>query len=625
MPYGYNGKILHVNLTKGTHEVEEPGELFYRTYVGGSSLAAYYLLKYLKPETDPLSPDNILVFAVSVLTGAPISGYSRYTVAAKSPLTGAYGEAEAGGYFGPEMKFAGYDAIVITGKAEKPTYLYIKDGEVEIRSAESLWGLDNWETLEKIREETGEKRVRVASIGPAGEKQVLFAHVQNNMEHHNGRTGMGAVMGSKNLKAVAARGKAKYEYADSDRVKELAREQNERIKNHPTCQALGKFGTPALVAGLNKAGILPTRNFNEGVFEDVDKIAADAYHKEIFHGPSSCFACAVGCKRQIALDDDKYPLDPRWGGPEYEAMGSIGSLVGNASLPALGRANQLCNLLGMDVISAGVTVAFAMECFENGLITEKDTGGRSLKFGDSDALVWLIEEFVKQENIGKLLAQGTKRAAEKIGHGAQKFAMQIKGQEMPVHDGRGKTGVGLGFAVSPTGADHIETPHDPNFMGEAVAKLAPVGLHDPVIPLEMNPQKVRFFYIGQQTWGLNNCYGICNFTSVPAHALTFQALVDSITAITGWESSVYEIMKVTERSNNMMRVFNIREGFSAKDDRVVDRWFEEFKTGPLAGKRMDPGEFEEMKELYYEMCGWDRYGNPTRGKLVELNLEWLIG
>ncbi len=624
MPHGYNGKILHVNLSDASWEIEEPDENWYRTYVGGSALAAYYLLKQLKPGVDPLSPGNVLVFACSAVTGAPLSGYSRYSVAAKSPLTGAFGRTEAGGYFGPELKFAGFDAVVLTGRSPKPVYLYLNDGEVEIRDAADVWGKDNWQTLESIREETGEKMVRVASIGPAGERMVPYACVQNDMEHYNGRTGMGAVMGSKNLKAVAARGRQKMSMADSDNVKAIRQWHNDRIKSHPPNVGLSKFGTTVLVKALNDTGILTTHNFRDGVFDGADKINHETYHDTIFDSSGTCYSCAVKCKRRVALDDAIYPLDKRFGGAEYETLAALGSLCDVANLPAVARGNQLCNLMGLDTISTGVVVAFAFECFEHGILTEKDTGGRALNWGDGDAMIWLIEEIAHRRGIGEILSQGVKKAAETIGRGAEEYAFHIKGQELPLHDGRGKTGMGMGYALSPTGAEHVETPHDVAFQGDGVAKLHPLGVFDPVKPLETNAEKVRFFSNGQKAWQINNCYGICNFCSVPIHAMTFEKLVESIRAITGWDTSLHDMLKVSERGTVMARVFNNREGFKPEDDRVIRRWHEPMPEGPLKGQAIDQKEFRDAIDLYYEISGWDRDGRPTRGKLVELNLEWLI-
>ncbi|MDJ0781861.1 MAG: aldehyde ferredoxin oxidoreductase family protein [Desulfosarcinaceae bacterium] len=623
MPYGYNGKILHVNLSESTWEVETPSEAWYRTYMGGSAFASYYLLKYLAPETDPLSADNVLVFACSVVCGAPISGFNRYTLAAKSPLTGGFGESEAGGYWAPELKFAGFDAVVIRGRAPKPVYLWIQEGAVEIRDAASVWGMDNWETLEHLRQELGDKRIRVASIGPAGEQLVPFACVQNDLEHFNGRTGMGAVMGSKNLKAVAVRGRQKMEMADPDAVKEIAQWHSKRVKSHPPNVGLTKFGTPGLVEGVNGAGFLPTRNFKTGVFEGAQKLAAPTYHDTIFHSTGTCWACTVRCKRRVELADGPYPLDKRFGGPEYEALAALGSMLAVDDLPAVARGNQLCNLLGMDVISVGGVIAFAMECYEKGILTAEDTGGRSLAFGDAAAMLWLIEEIAHRRGIGEILAKGVKRAAETIGKGADRYAFHIKGNELAFHDGRGKTGMALGFALSATGADHIETPHDVAFQGEGVSKLFPLGLLDPVDPLETDDAKVRFFFLGQKAWGINNLLGLCNFCSVPIHAMTFPRLVAAVSAITGWETSLFEILQGAERSLVMARVFNNREGFTPKDDRLIRRWHEEMPSGPLQGRRITPETLEAAKALFYEMSGWDAQGRPKRAKLVELNLGWL--
>ena len=458
MPFGYNGKILHVDLTQGTWRIEEPDEKWYRTYMGGSNFISYYLLKELPAGIDPLSAENILVFACSVVTGAPLSGFNRYTVGAKSPLTGGFAETEAGGYWGPEFKFAGFDALIVHGRAAKPVYLWIKDGAVEIRDAAGLWGLDNWQTLERLEAELEDTRIRVVSIGPAGERLVRYACLQNDLEHYNGRTGMGAVMGSKNLKAVAVRGTQKLQMADPDKVKEIARWHNERIKTHPPNVGLTKFGTSGLVKGINDGGFLPTRNFKEGVFEGAEKLAAPAYHETIFHSNSTCWACAVRCKRRVELAHDKYPLDRRFGGAEYEALAALGSMLAIDNLPAVARGNQICNLQGIDVVSTGAVIAFAMECFENGILTEADTGGRTLRYGDADAMIWLIEQIANRSGLGDVLAEGVKRASDKIGRGSEKFALHIKGQELAFHDGRGKTGMAMGFALSHRCGSHRNPP-----------------------------------------------------------------------------------------------------------------------------------------------------------------------
>jgi aldehyde:ferredoxin oxidoreductase len=623
MPHGYNGKILAVNLSDETIEVREPDERWYRTYFGGSGIIGKILCDEVAADVDPLGPDNVLVFACSVVTGAPLAGFNRYAIGAKSPLTGGFARTEAAGFWGPELKFAGFDALIIRGKAARPVYLWINDGEAQIRDAAGLWGLDNWQTLEQLKAEVAEPKARVVSIGPAGENLVSYACVQTDLEHFNGRTGMGAVMGAKNLKAIGVRGTGKLSLADPDKVREIGKWHRERIKTHPPNIGLHKVGTPGLVKGVNDAGFFPTRNFQQGQFEGAEKLAADAYHDTIFDSRGTCFQCTVACKRRVALDDETYPLDKRFGGPEYESIAAFGSMLAIDDLPAVAYANQRCNLLGLDTISTGGVIAFAMECFENGIITTDDTGGKSLAFGDAEALTWLVEEIAAKRGLGEVLAMGVKQAAAKIGNGAERYAFHIKGQELGLHDGRGKSGMGLGFALGPTGGDHIETPHDVAFQGEGISKLNPMGLLDPIDPVKMDGAKVRFFYVGQKAWGINNLLGLCNFCSVPIHAMTFTRLVEAVQAITGWETSLYEIVDGVERANVLARVFNNRCGFTPDDDTLIRRWFEKMADGPLKGVRFEPDQFRQWVNLYYEMSGWDSDGRPTRGKLVQLGLDWL--
>lgn len=625
MPYGYNGRILHVNLSRGHWEVEEPSEVWYRTYLGGGAMASYYLLKELKQGVNPLSEENLLVFTSNVVSGAPISGFSRYTVAARSPLTGAYGESEAGGWWGPELKFAGYDGVVVRGRASTPVYLWIHDADVEVRDGTSLWGLDNGAARERILGELGDPRIRITSIGPAGERQVRFANVINELRHANGRTGMGAVMGSKNLKAIAVRGKGRMTFSDPDRVKEISQWHNARICTHKPNVQFHQYGTSGLLDGLNRSGILPTRNFREGVFEGAEKINGPAMNETILQRRESCYACAVRCKRVVACNDP-YQVDPNFGGPEYETLASLGSLCAIDDLPAIAKGHELCNRLGLDTISTGALIAFAMECYEKGILTEADTGRRSLRFGDADAMLWLLEEIGHRRGLGDILAEGVRRAAEEIGRGAEEFAFHIKGQEAPMHDPRGKTGVGLGFAVSPAGADHIEAPHETPFqtIGPLFDQLTPLGILEPIDAFSLGPDKVRAFAILQRVWSLYNSLGVCNFVAAPLFALTFSRLVEAVEAITGWQTSLWELLRVGERAIVMARMFNIREGIGPEEDRLFRRLYEPLPEGPMAGKRIDPEAFQEAVGLYYEAMGWDALGRPTRGKLTELGLEWLM-
>jgi len=624
MPFGYNGKILHVDLTAGSWTVEEPAESWYRTYLGGSALASFYLLRELKPGIDPLSPDNVLVFSLSVLTGAPISGFSRYTVAAKSPLTHGFGEAEAGGYFGPELKFAGFDAIVFKGRCASPVYLWVHNGEVELKEASHLWGLDNGQTRQKILQELGQPKARVASIGQAGENLVPFANVINELRHANGRSGMGAVMGSKNLKAVVARGEpANLKMADPDQIKELARWHNKRIAEHAPNVNLSKLGTPMFVSALNGAGILPTRNFSSGVFEGAEKISAQALGETLLKGRGTCYRCVVGCKREVAHQPDQasdLAVDPAYGGPEYETLAAFGSNCGVDDLVAVAKAHELCNRYGLDTISTGGVIAFAMECFETGVLTEAN--GPAVKFGDARGMLALVEDIAHRRGLGAVLAKGVKAAAGEIGPKAKEYAFTIKGQEIPFHDPRGKTGVGLSYAVSPTGADHIEAPHEVTFQGGAVSLVQPLGVMEPPQPLLLDDNKVVYFKQGQLTWSMNNTLGICNFTVAPLFALSYTRLIQAVAAVTGWETSLHELLRAAERSVVMARLFNNREGFGTKDDRLFRRLHEPLPEGPLAGQAIDREELGKALELYYQLMDWDPQGRPERAKLVDLGLTW---
>ena len=627
MPKAYNGKILRADLTTGHIHVEEPSEVVYRTYFGGGGLSSYYLLKELKPSVDPLGPENILIFASTACTGIPISGWVRFTVAAKSPLTGGYGEAEAGGFFGPELKFAGFDAVIIKGKSPRPCYLWIRDGQAEIRSADAIWGLETGPAQERIRQEVGEPRARVAQCGPAGEKMVRYACVLNELKHANGRTGMGAVMGSKNVRAIAAKGSQRLEVHDPEKMKELAKLQSELIASWGPSKVMRNLGTPNLILPLNTAGILPTKNFHTGVFEGAENICGEKMRETILKAEEGCYACAVRCKRAVEVTSGPYTTSPEYGGPEYETLGSLGSLLCIGDLTAVSKGNELCNRYGLDTISAGVAIALAMECYENGILTKADTGGLDFRFGNTEAMIQGIHWIAKREKgLGDLLAEGVKRAAQKIGKGAEKFAMEIKGQELPMHDPRGKTGQGLSYALSPTGADHVEAPHDTPFAqpGPMLGKIAPLGLLEPVPGRENGPRKVRNFIYLQYLWSMFNSVGICNFTAGPVWSLPLNKWSEVVYAATGWETSLFELCKLGERTVTMARVFNLREGFGRKDDTLPDRIFEALEGGALAGKGIDRKEFDEMLTLYYEAMGWDpKEGVPTRGKLAELNLHWL--
>ena len=628
MGYGSTGRLLRVDLTRGIVSVEEFDEAFYRLYPGGKALAGYLLLREIEPGADPLGPDNVLVLVNGLLTGAPISTATRFTASARSPLTGAYGESEAGGFWGPELKMAGYEGIIVTGRAEHPVYIAIKDDQVEIRDARHLWGQEPEQAQAIMREEMSDRLVRVLQIGAGGENTVHFAALINDLRHFNGRTGMGAVMGSKNLKGIAVRGSHKFlDYAhDPAAVSELGRRLPKRVKEQPQSYELQYRGTPGLVAGLNAGGILPTRNFHQGAFEGVDNIKWEVYEKELLTARRSCYACAVRCKREVSVND-RYQVTDAYGGPEYETISGFGSNCGIDDLQAIAKANELCGRYTLDAISTSSVVAFAMECYEHGLIGPQDTGGLELRFGDAPVMLKLVEMIAHRQGIGNLLADGVRRAAEAIGGDARTFAMHVKGQELPMHDPRGKTGQALSFAVSPTGADHIEAPHDPFYTGlnpSGDDPLSITGMLEPTDPLDMSPKKVELFYHGQLVWSLYNCIGMCNFAGVPLGPVPLEVLLEHVCAVTGWNTSLFELFKVAERSSVMARIFNYREGFTKDDDYLPEILHQPLENGKLKGHKIDKEKFKEFLTTYYEAMGWNaQTGYPTRGKLAQLDLLWV--
>jgi aldehyde:ferredoxin oxidoreductase len=612
MAYGYNGKILRVNLPNKEISTEELDDNFYRRYMGGRGFIGYYLLKELKPKIDPLGPDNKLIFATGVITGGRIGGSGRNSVGAKSPLTNGYGEAEAGGFWGPELKRTGYDGIIFEGKSEKPVYLWIGSEGPELRDASHLWGKTTLETESAIREELSDKLIKTALIGPAGEKLVRFACILNDITHSYGRTGMGAVMGSKNLKGVAVRGKRPPVVADSAKIKEITRWLNENYS-----RGFQDTGTAGGVMGLNESGGLPTRNFRDPSFEGAEAISGQTMRDTILIGRDTCYGCPIRCKRVVKVDEP-YKVDPAYGGPEYETVASLGSNCGIDNLAAIAKGNEICAAYSLDTIGTGTTIGFAMECFENGILTKKDTDGIELRFGNADAMVKIVEMIAKREGIGDVLAEGCMRAAEKIGKGASEFAMHVKGQEFPMHEPRYKLGMGMGYAISPTGADHMQSIHDGG-SGKHPGGLLRLGVLEGLPANDLSPGKVRMF-VYQQHWNsFNNCAGLCVFLPY-----SYNQRAEIIQAITGWDVTTWELMKVGERGTTMARAFNMRAGFTRADDKFPKRMHEAFTSGPIAGVAVGEDRLEEAISVYYDMMGWDREtGVPTRGRLQELDIEWV--
>ncbi len=616
MPKGYNGRILRVDLTDLRITVEEPQERWYRAYLGGMGAIAYHLLREVPAESDPFDPENLLVMAPGVVTGASFSGSGRNAVGGKSPLTGGFGEADAGGYWGAELKHAGFDALIFKGASDEPLWLWVSDGEAELRDASKLWGLEVAECEERMREEVGEARAKTALIGPAGERLSRLACVINDLNHVAGRCGLGAIMGSKRLKGVAVRGHSPPEMADPERVRGLAKLLVSRIETE--AKGFSEYGTGAAMDAGAATGNLPTRNFRDGGFEPAAEIDAIAIKNRYRVGMETCYACAVRCKKVVELDEP-YRVEARYGGPEYETLAALGSDCGVSDLAAICKGNELCQRYGLDTIGTGCTIAFAMECYENGIITFEMTGGLDLRFGNAEAMVEVVEKMGRREGIGDLLAEGTKRAADRLGGGAEAYAIQVKGQEVPMHEPRLKKALGLGYSVSPTGADHCHNIHDTIMAGRSVEKLRPLGILEEVPVESFGPEKVRMYKYQMEMRILANCLSICQFPP-----WTFTEYADLVQAVTGWDVTIFELAKVAQRALNLARVFNLREGFTASDDWLHPRFFRPQTSGALSKTSVDPSELKSAISTYYEMMGWDRDGVPLRGTLHELGISWAV-
>ena len=645
--YGYAGKILRVDLTDETVEIEEPPEEFYRTYLGGSALGLHYLLEHTPAGSDPLGPENTLTFALSGTVGAPISGQSRCTVVAKSPLTDAVGDSQAGGFWPAELKFAGFDAIVVRGASSRPVYLWIKDGEGELRDASHLWGKTTTEVDALLEEELGDSRIQVAQCGPAGEKLVRFAAIINMANRAHGRGGMGAVIGSKRLKAIVVRGGKKHlPMADPEALRELMLVARTALADDPDVAGLARYGTADILESQELAGGLPSRNWQSGSM-GLDRATAisgpalfDGYLRgaaagtQLKDGRDTCYSCAVRCKRVAETEWAGHRITPDSGGPEYETISVFGSYCDVDDLGAVSYANQLCNEHGVDTISAGATMAFAIECFERGLLTTEDTGGIELRWGDAKAMIAMLEKTLTREGLGDTLAEGSFRAAASIGKGADHYFIGTKKQEMPAHMPHVKRSLALIYAVNPFGADHQSSEHDPGYEAEVfdaqpekyAKRMRDIGLVDPQPADVLNAEKVRFALRSQYAYSAMDTANVCQFVFGPAwELLGMEELALMTKAVTGWDLSVGDLMIYGACRLNMLRAFNAREGLTRDDDALPRRFFDEpLQGGASDGVVIDEAEFNAALEEYYRQAGWDpETGNPTRETLERLDLGWV--
>jgi len=611
--YGWTGKILRVDLANQRSSVED---LDYKTatdYIGGLGLGVKYLYDEIDPAVDPLSPKNKLIFATGPLTGTGAPSSGRYMVVTKSPLTGAIANSGASGEWAMQLKYAGYDMIILEGKASQPVYLYIDDDRVTFGDAAFLWGKNCLETEEALIAATAPD-VHVASIGPAGEKLVRFACVMNDKGRAAGRSGVGAVMGSKNLKAIAVRGTGGVKVADPDRFYKAVESAYETL-NTPTVDWFHGVGTPGVLDLVQSFGSLPTRNFSTGVFEDYEKLSGDVLASKYSvrdHMGLGCPACPIACGRVSKVTTPEFAGVGE--GPEYETIGMFGSNCGVSDFDAVCKANFICNEMGMDTISAGNSIACAMEMFERGLIPQEDIGF-PLTFGDGSAMVKLTEMMAKREGFGDLLAEGSYRMAEH--YGTTEYFMGVKKQEFPAYDGRGLQGMGLGYATQPRGACHIRgEAQDLDLYGVVVWRITKDRGIDKVDPLRYDDKPLLAKEVQDWFCMIDSC-GLCNFIFF-LHVDEDQTL-DLLEAGTGINMGGYEGFKRTgERIFNIQTLFNRRAGLTAADDTLPKRMLKEpMPSGPAKGMVVH---LADMLPPYYELRGWDAEGNLTPDKAAELGL-----
>ncbi len=638
MLHGFTGNILHVDLTNRTLEIENPDEEFYRHYPGGSLLGLYYLWHNTPAHADPLSPANTLTFALSAPTGLPVSGQSRCTVTCKSPSSGGVADSQAGGFWPAELKYAGFDAIVITGASDTPVYLWLHDGEAELRDASHLWGKPTLEVDTILQDEIGDQRIEIAQIGPAGEKLANFAAIMNMSNRAWGRTGVGAVMGSKKLKAIVVRGTQKVNPADKKAVTELSKQG---AKGFPGSgmENFGRYGTAGAVIGQQNGGGLPTRNWDAGVMENAEAISGERLYDELLRGAEegkqdkdgrdTCYACIVRCKRVVESEYKNNRLRHEYGGPEYESIATFGSYCGIDDLHAVTYANQLCNEYGVDTISCGATIAWAMECFENEVINLEETDGIELRYGNAEAMLAMLKKTLNREGFGDILANGSAKAADLLGKGHE-FLLTVKGQELPAHMPHVKRSLGVIYAANPFGADHQSSEHDPMYSEKAYERFYKqrfdqIGLHTPQHPKAMNAEKIAFALKTQYNYSAADTISVCQFVFGPSWQMYGpQEMADLMRAATGWDVDVDEIQAIGRRRLNLMRAFNAREGLNRDQDTLPKKLFKKaLEGGRTDGAILENEELQDGLAMYYEQAGWDpASGTPTRATLEEVGLNW---
>lgn len=623
MNRGYFDRILIVDLTTGESEIFSPGEEFFRSHLGGGGIGAWFLLKETGPDTDPLSADNVLVVAPGVATGAAVSGVSRCAATSLSPLTNMAVDSQAGGSIGPMIKRAGYDAIVVKGRATRLSFLVVDGNGASIENAEGHAGKTVIEVHRALVVEHGEKGTSVIQCGPAGERMVRFANIIAGTCDAFGRGGLGAVMGSKNLRAIVVKGSTDPSFADPNGMKILAKSGASRLPGSGFPETLKKFGTPGVVKFQAEAGNFATHNYSRGWHPEYLKLHGETYEPSMAAGSATCFACVVGCRKRVKIGGH-YPVSDGLGGPEFETLGMLGANLDIIDPAVVAAANELCNNLGLDTITMGSVAGYVFECIEEGMITTEQAGGFARGFGNPDALLGLVRATAAREGIGDLCADGFGALVSYFGERTRPFAVQVKGAGLPVHMPQVKPSLALMYAVCPTGPDHMSSEHDWLLASgsEASRGLAITGQEDsPSTSLN----KVRMTAYSQIFYSLLDSLSLCMFVWGPGSLYPYRELEDLVAFATGWQVTLWELMKVGERRVNMFRLINARRGFGREQDNLPDRLFVPLPDGPSDGRHVGREDFERMKDEYYSIMGWDREtGNPGEGKLRELGLEWAL-
>jgi len=615
MAYGFWGKLLDVDLRNGEINERHVPEQDFRDYLGGSGLAAKILYEELRPDCDPLAPESPLIVMAGLLTGTMVPCACRTVVCARSPLSGIWNESTAGGYWGANLRFAGYDGIIFRNRSERPVYLWVSDQGVELRDATAVWGKDTAQTDDLLRQETN-PRAKVAAIGPAGERQVRYASVtyEGTLARASGRGGIGAVMGSKNLKAVVAYGKKRIDIKDQEQLRRLLKEDIPVLKKGAA--GLTAYGTAGGVEAVEATGDLPIKNWQLGSYkEEAHRVAGQTVLPTYLDAHHSCHACPIRCSKTIRITEGPYS-GVSGHQPEYETLAGFGANCLNDNWEVIAAANEKCNRYGLDTISTSAAVAFAMEAYENGTITREDTGGLEITWGSAEAILKTVDLIAQREGLGDVLAEGTRRAAQKLGGMAPEFVIDAKGMELPLHDPRGFTSMAINYATANRGACHLESL---TYMIGRGLPLADMGYTEPPNP-HISEGKAKLCFDLQNYMSVFNPLGLCKFLFIGRAGPSM--IAPWVEAVTGWEMDQEKLIGLGEKAFDLKRMYNVRLGISRKDDMLSPRMLAEPKPdGKAAGVVPHLG---LMLSEYYKLRGWSKEGIPTQQQLQKHGLEWTL-